>query len=99
MNPQCLGADISLDDLYAILNEGDLYSLQLDTDFPHLDSPVVTAEIRRRRFKSSRLELALEFNEESEDISGLIHELRIEKQKIQSKSNPTTANRRIQKKF
>ena len=76
MNPQNLGPGITLQDLSALLNEGDPYQLQLTSNFEHLDSTVLNVRLRRKIFQSHSLKMAFSFDDQSEQLYSLIHELK-----------------------
>jgi hypothetical protein len=76
MNPQNLGPGITLDDLSAILNEGDPYQVQLTSDFDHIESPMLNVRLRRKKFQSNSLKMAFSFEDQNEQLYGLIHELK-----------------------
>jgi hypothetical protein len=76
MNPQNLGPGITLDDLLAILIEGDRYQVQLTSDFDHIESAVLNVRLRRKKVQSNSLKFAFSFDDQSEHLYGLIHELK-----------------------
>lgn len=74
ISPQLLAHEISFEDLYALLSEGDRYNLQIESPFENIDSPVLNAVLTRKITFDGHLQLAFEFEQDTNELISLVHE-------------------------